>query len=101
MRYIASGTTYDTTHYVTDVNQLEAVLTNLNHYTRYYVYVSGKTTPGCGVEASTSFVTLENGKKISFIMTESTYCIVYRMFPPTDTEKYWILKISFTDFFGI
>jgi hypothetical protein len=68
VRYIARGTTYNTTHDVNDVQQLETVLTNLNHYTRYYVYVSGKTTPGCGAEARTSFVTLEHGKKVPFIM---------------------------------
>ena len=66
MRYFARGSAISDIHYVNDVAQLETVLTNLNHFTRYYVYVSGKTTPGCGAEARTSFVTLEYGKKFVF-----------------------------------
>ena len=63
MKYVARGTTHSITEYVTDVTQLETVLTNLNHFTRYHVFVSAKTSPGCGAEASTTFVTLEYGKK--------------------------------------
>ncbi|XP_028403035.1 uncharacterized protein LOC114525803 isoform X3 [Dendronephthya gigantea] len=59
VRYKARGASTSNTHNVTDVEQLQTVLTGLDHFTKYYVYVSAKTTPGCGEEASTSFVTLE------------------------------------------
>ncbi|XP_028403037.1 uncharacterized protein LOC114525804 isoform X2 [Dendronephthya gigantea] len=60
VRYKARGASTSSTHNVTDVEQLQTVLTGLDHFTKYYVYVSAKTTPGCGEEASTSFVTLEH-----------------------------------------
>ncbi|XP_028417432.1 uncharacterized protein LOC114541817 [Dendronephthya gigantea] len=60
VRYKARGASTSNTHNVTDVEQLQTILTGLDHFTKYYVYVSAKTTPGCGEEASTSFVTLEH-----------------------------------------
>jgi hypothetical protein len=66
VRYVARGSSVSDIHSVTNVTELETVLTNLNHFTRYYLFVSAKTTPGCGAEASTSFVTLEYGKKTYF-----------------------------------
>ena len=87
MRYVARGTTRSVTEYVTDVTQLETVLTNLNHFTRYYVYVSAKTTPGCGAEASTTFVTLEHGKKKYFAMTGSGHCVMCEMCFLTELER--------------
>ena len=61
VRYKAKGASTSNTHYVTDAVELNTTLTGLDHFTKYYVYVSAKTTPGCGEEASTIFVTLEHG----------------------------------------
>ena len=61
VRYLARGSSASNTQDVADFNVLETVINGLDHFTRYYVYVSGKTSPGCGADVRTSFVTLEHG----------------------------------------
>ena len=44
------------------ISQLNVTINNLKPFTRYYVEVAARTTPGCGVKSELNHLTQEDGK---------------------------------------
>lgn len=45
-----------------NISQMELTITDLIPFTRYYLQVAAKTTPGCGVKSEVNYLTREDGK---------------------------------------
>ena len=63
--YHTTGSNQSDIKDISNLSQLSTILISLKPYTRYYVQVAAKTGAGCGAHDTTSYVTLEDGKKPS------------------------------------
>ena len=61
--YRASGSSVTNLKEIPDITQLNTTITSLQPYTRYFLQVAAKTTPGCGAKAKTDIFTQPEGKE--------------------------------------
>ena len=61
--YRAASSSTTKIQHVPSVSQLNTAITNLQPYTRYYLQVAARTTPGCGARTDAEIaITQEDGE---------------------------------------